>query len=418
MASGHKDPLMVPSDSGRCAPAPQTANKAKVHERIPLLSKMRETFVEAYSLKPHCSTENGVVLDYEPYKLTSLRGLLAFEGTVLVDPVLLVEQVIYSIIFFGVGGTLYYLQSKTLGAAKEDRRYIFDKLTEQEDLMRKFSLIITMLAAFLLSLYTGVMVGRWWTIRTQGVGAIKTAASELVMYISQFVTKDAEVLSAIQRNARASLRMIFLWRRRLMTHEQADEQAVREELVESGILTDEEVDLLFSPGWHKNLWESIWTWNVCIVQTLHEEGLIKSEQLLVMLLDKCSIGRNGIQVIATHLETKVPLSYVHLLGLIVKLHNLVCAVIMGVLLSVAIKERNGIIMCQLFGRTLLMPFIFNAILLINAELSDPFDGGVGDFPQEAYDKGIDTGCQSIVMAGAQLPQWLAERRERKAEVQK
>merc|ERR1740117_1126043 len=81
---------------------------------------------------------------------------------------------------------------------------------------------------------------------------------------------------------------------------------------------------------------------------------------------------------------------------------------MGVLFSSALKERNVIVCLQLYGRSILMPFLFNAILVINAELADPFDGGKGDFPKDKYDKGIQNDVRSFVTAGSRLPPWLAE----------
>merc|ERR1719359_2245716 len=107
------------------------------------------------------------------------------------------------------------------------------------------------------------------------------------------------------------------------------------------------------------------------------------------------------------------MQYVHLLGFIVKLHNLVLAVAMGILFSSALKQRNVIVCLQLYGRTLLMPFLFNSILLINAELSDPFDGGTADYPYLKYDKGFDVDGTSFLEAGANLPAWLEDRHESK-----
>eukprot|EP00928_Gymnodinium_smaydae_P087489 TRINITY_DN71746_c0_g1_i1.p1 TRINITY_DN71746_c0_g1~~TRINITY_DN71746_c0_g1_i1.p1 ORF type:complete len:448 (-),score=90.74 TRINITY_DN71746_c0_g1_i1:27-1286(-) len=369
----------------------------------PFLKKLETTFLEAYSTSPHCTLEDGVVVDYEPYKLASLRNLSAVKGTVLLDPLLLVEMVILTLLFLLAAVPLLLYQ---LLGQNDSAHYVHEKLQAQESNIRKFSMIMTMLAAFLLSLYMGIMVGRWWTIRTAGVGAIKAAAADLQMFVSQFVTRDEEVLSAIRRYARASLRLIFLWRRQLLENEKEMEV----NLVDTGILTKDELALLTSSKWNHNLYESIWAWEVSIIETLHQEGLIKGEQMLMMLLQKCCDGRAGVQTIVTHLAVKVPMQYVHLLGFIVKLHNLIVAGLMGICFSVALKERNVIICLQLYGRTLLMPFLFNAILTICAELSDPFDGGAGDFPQKRYDAGIEKDARSLTIAGQHLPAWLEERK--------
>lgn len=383
----------------------------KQEEETPVIQKVWTELREAYGGASHCKFENGVVVDYEPYKMASLRTLCMCKGTVLVDPVLLFEQVILTGIFLLAAVPLYALQSDQISwGDKESRVYHYEKLVEQEGPIRKFSMIITSLAALLLSLYTSIMIARWWTIRTQGVGAIKGAATELVLYISQFVTQDEEMLNAIQRYARASLKLIFLWRRMLI----ADEDVVRADLLSNNILKEEEIDELFSKTWNHNLYESIWCWNVSIVQTLWAEDKIKNPEMLMLLLEKCAEGRAGVALIATHLTTKVPMVYVHLLGFIVKLHNLICALLMGVLFSLAVKERNVLVCVQLFGRTLIMPFLFNAILMINSEISDPFDGQESDFPDHRYDMELKRGTDSMLEAGLHLPTWLQERRSNNA----
>lgn len=394
-------------------------------EKSPLVgkpppSKLMETFYEAYSLKPHATFEKGAIADYDPWKLSSLRVLFASGGTVLEDSMLFLEQVILTLIFLLGFLPTYALQSKQMGMVdQEDRHEAHDKLLDQEANIRKFTLIMTSLSAFLLSLYTSIMISRWWMIRCGGIGAMKAATSELQMHLSQFVTNDEFLLGSIRRYARASLQMIFMWRRGTITKE----NELRKELVgpnwskmaidEVGlILSSDEVNRLLSETWNHNLYESIWTWNVCIIETLHREGLINNEPLLVYLLDKCSDARKGVQLIVTHVAVKVPMQYVHLLGFIVKLHNIICAYLMGVLFSSALKERNTITCLQLYGRTLLLPFLFNAILLINCALADPFSGGAADFPKEKYDKGFEGDGKSFLEAGNNLPEWIDRRGHR------
>jgi len=380
-------------------------------EKTPLITKLRLTLDEAYSMEDSSSFEHGVVTDYEPYKLSTMSVFCACKGTVIQDFALFFELFVLTLVFLAVALPLYAMQSRAIGLAHgPDRRALFDKLQDQESNIRKFSLIMTMLAAFLLSLYTSLMVSRWWAIRTGGVGAMKAATSDILISVSQFVTKDAQVLDAIGRYTRASLRLLFIWRRGNIN----DDDTLHKELVEPGILTNDELDLLMSETWNVNLPESIWAWQVSIIRTLYQEGKIQNDQMLVMLLEKCSEGRAGVQLICTHLSTKVPMQYVHLLGFIVKLHNLIVAVLMGVLFSSALKERNVIVCLQLYGRSILLPFLFNAILVINAELSDPFDGGSADFPMFKYDKSFESDAQCFIEAGSKPPSWLDQRGAKKS----
>lgn len=266
--------------------------------------------------------------------------------------------------------------------------------------MRAFAAIMTTLASLLLSFYTAMAVGRWWAMRTVGIGGIKAAAMELEMLISQMVTQEEEVLGAIRRYARTSLVLIFLWRRKRLAH-------MKEDLLEFGLLNAEEVDKL--KQWDHCLHETIWSWQSAIVCTLWREGKISSEPLLKKLMEKCSDGRAAVQCIHTHLAVKIPMQYVHLLSFLVKMHNFVLAVIMGALFGAAVRSGETIICVQLVGRTLVLPILFNAILLINAELSDPFGGSQNDFPARTYQNGLENDGAGVVKAGQNMPSWMKRR---------
>merc|ERR1719181_1417924 len=103
---------------------------------------------------------------------------------------------------------------------------------------------------------------------------------------------------------------------------------------------------------------------------LYKEGKISSDNLFRLLMDRVSNGRKAVQTVHTHLGVRIPMQYVHLLGMLVKMHNAVLAIIMGILVGAAVRNGETIIVLQGFCRTLLLPMLFNAILLINVQLSD------------------------------------------------
>jgi len=343
---------------------------------------------------------NENVTDYEPLKFSTFRVLFAVEGTILQDKILLIEQLLITLIFIGCAAPVYILfNARGYSIVPEDesmRKWV----DGQETRMREFAMIMTILASLLLSFYTSISVARWWVIRAQGVGGIKAAAMDLEIMISQCVTQEPQVLESIRRYARTSLILVFLWRRKRLG-------GMKEELVSQGLLTEQECDQLLK--YNHMLHETIWAWQSAIVCTLHNEGKIQSDQLLRALLERCSDGRKAIQCIHTHLAVKIPMQYVHLLGLLVKLHNLVLAVIMGALFGAAIRNADFIICCQLAGRTLLLPMLFNSILLINAGMSDPFTGNPTDFPGHAYSAALEKDGSSFVKASKAMPDWMAKR---------
>merc|ERR1719353_1513305 len=153
-----------------------------------------------------------------------------------------------------------------------------------------------------------------------------------------------------------------------------------------------------------NLHEKIWAWQMAIVNKMYQEGKIKSDQLYSILLQKVLDGRAAVQLVHTHLAVRVPMQYVHLLGLLVKMHNFVLAVIMGVLFGAAARQGQTILCVQLVARIFILPFLFNAILLINCDLADPFNGSEGDFPGDVYQVAIGKDCEAMIGATDNFPQ--------------
>lgn len=354
----------------------------------------------AYGLSSHATivkapnTEVECFTDYEPLKLSTFRVFFLSRGTIVGNSILFTEQLLITLVFISCALPVYYFFKTDM---PEDQISLRRFLSQQENKMRAFAKIMTGLAAFLLSFYTATTVGRWWTMRTSGVGAIKASTVDLHMLLHQCVTKEEQVLSAVQRYGRASLVLIFMWRRKEMSQ-------LTDMMTKHGLLTDQECAQLLRS--QHCLHETIWAWQVSIVTKLHMQGKIKSDRLFGLLLEKCTQGRAAAQCIHTHLAVKVPMMYVHLLGMLVKMHNLILAIIMGLLFGAALRSGYFILCVQLFARTLILPFLFNAILLINCDLSDPFNGGDADFPGEVYQATLGKDCVGISDMANNLPEWL------------
>jgi hypothetical protein len=426
-------------------------------ERTPLFADVNEAIREAYGTASCAKFMPGteVVVDYEPKKLSSFRVCCVRRGSIMTNPILFVEQVLLTCIFIGFASLTFYAtimdtsdhthdaikveippqprqmqpyqppvdhnMDDSMGSVNEIKDFLFLAtphrrgismtrwITKQEPKMRAFAMIMTFLAAFLMALYTSMSVNRWWTIRTQGIGGIKAATVDLEWTLCQLVTQDEHVLSAIRRYGRASLKLVFLWRRQEEVGALSD--SAKEQLFENDLLTEDEVAQL--KGLSHCLHETIWSWQVGIVHLLRKEGRIKSDSVYQLLLDHCEQGRTAVQCIHTHLAVRIPMQYVHLLGFVVKMHNVILAVIMGTLCGVTFRQKEVLICCQLFGRTLILPFLFNAILLINSELGDPFDGtGADDFPGANLMSGLEKDCAGFVTASQNMPAWIMERADK------
>jgi len=377
-------------------------------EKTPLSENMQQ-LQDAYGLECHAkfSKREGFsnadsLVDYEPLKLSSFRVFWSTRATVLRDPVLLMEQLIITLFFLSSACPVYYFFGEEVASNRQGDLSVRRWLSAQEGKMRQFAMIMSNLAAFLLSFYTSISVARWWAMRTGGVGGIKAATVDLEWLLYQNVTKEEQVLSAVRRYGRTSLMLIFLWR-------MGNLGEMKEYLVKHGLLFEHEADQLLK--WNHCLHETIWAWQGAIVTMLYKEKKIKSDQMFSLLLEKCMEGRSAVQLVHTHLAVRIPMQYVHVLGLLVKMHNFVLAFIMGALFAAALRSHETIICVQVFARTCILPFLFNAILLINAELSDPFNGCITDFPGMCYQSALENDCKGFISATQNMPEWLNSRSE-------
>ncbi|CAK9058872.1 Bestrophin homolog 18 [Durusdinium trenchii] len=306
-------------------------------------------------------------------------------GTVFTSPALWVEQFVILALFVGMAAAVHHFG-------------IHDEATSKE--AGSFADKMATLAAFLLGFYTSLTVSRWWRLRTDGVGNIWSSASQLSLFISQFVTRDPQILGALRRYARGSLSLVFLKRRY-----GADFVRKLDKLVDDDIFTLDEVEQL--RAYNSNLAESVWTWVAHIVADLYKKGQIKSEMMLTFLMERVNLGRGGAALIGAQMGTPIPLPYVHFIGFLVKIHNIILGLSYGYMMGTTWKmDHFSVSQVFLTLKVFFIPLLYNAILLVNASLADPFSGEVNDFPWQKYQKGIESDGFSYIQAGEHLPMWM------------
>jgi len=265
---------------------------------------------------------------------------------------------------------------------------------------------LSAVAAFLLAFYTSLCVSRWWHLRTDGINKMMQTTSELTLFLYTFITQDKQVLSAIRRYARASLEII------LMERLYRDADQVLDDLyylTKINILTEDEVQALRESG--DNPAEAIWAWSFQIVNNLIKAGLIPNVPLQCTIIGIVNKGRASVALIRNLLDCPVPMPYVHLLGVLVKLSNICSAFTYGVMWGLHGRDtKHGVPfaldLAFTVGRAVLVPMMFNAILTINADLSDPFSADLNDFPVRKYQLTMESDSECYVRAAQTLPSWL------------
>eukprot|EP00927_Polykrikos_kofoidii_P018697 TRINITY_DN1869_c0_g1_i3.p1 TRINITY_DN1869_c0_g1~~TRINITY_DN1869_c0_g1_i3.p1 ORF type:complete len:439 (-),score=61.20 TRINITY_DN1869_c0_g1_i3:87-1319(-) len=351
--------------------------------------------LRCYSMmEPHCVFDQSFgsqhIVEYDVQKLTTVRVFFVLSGTVLTDPILWFEMFLNSAVFAMVLLLSMYFRLDDL-----------NHFVGEESDIRAFISMLTMLVCLILAFYTSLNISRWWDVRMVGVKAIWHASSKLTLQVSQGVTRDPELLDAIWRYACASLAFVFMMRSGVP--DQMDN------MIKWGLLTEDESQLMSEIPCSQRS-EAIWSWLACMITRLNRHGLVNGAPHYTGLMNTIDDGRGGSNVMNSYLETPIPMSYVHLLGLMVKLHNIMVAMLMGILSAKHTAGGDYLGAFRTMFRAFFMSFLYNALLLINDDISDPFGGDISDFPMEKILEEIKADAESIIACGSadNLPAWLVQ----------
>jgi len=282
----------------------------------------------------------------------------------------------------------------------------FRDVVGKESSIRAFIAMFSTLIGLLLSFYTALNLNRWWAMR-QGVEQIQGACKTLTLLVSQ-LSSDSELLDSIHRYARASLYLVFA------SHAEGKEDSPLAMTVSAGLLMQEEASKIgqanpCEAATPMTQAEVVWVWLANIVTRLNDQGLTKGGPHYCALMNAVSSGSTGVTNIQAYLETPIPLGYVHLLCLMVKLHNVIITVLMALTTVMLAGGAQGIQPVGMFRtafRAFFMPFLYNAILILNMQVTDPFGGDSVDFDFNLYDRGMLASAKAYAKASRDPPDWL------------
>lgn len=341
-------------------------------------------------------SEMGIVERYDVDRLTSWRAFGAFEGTVLQSTELWVETCILLAIYLMIFLVLLYFRWEK-----------FSSFIGREQNIRDFIAMFSTLIGLLLSFFTALNLNRWWQMR-MGIHDIQTGTTRLIILISNGVTGDKEVLSAIDRYARTSLYFIFAGCQHI--------KRPRKEAIERGLLTEDEADQLrkLNPNQMFVQAQTLWVWIANLLTRMHRQARTKGPPHYCMLLKAVELGRAGFDHIFTHLETQIPMGYVHLLCWMVKLHNLILVCLMAL---VSVKHTGGkdgwneVALFRVSFRAFFMPFLYNAILVLNTQITEPFGTDALDFEFEVFNRNLQHASCTFIAAAEGVPKWIRDDRQ-------
>lgn len=340
--------------------------------------------------------DKGVSGSYDVEQLSTIKVFCVANKTVLVQADLWKETGLMGLLFWAVFAFVFWKRPEG-----------FSQILGNEAGIRAFLAMFSTLIGLLLSFYTALSLGRWWQMRLS-VHKIQDAAKRLTMMLSQGVTDDQVLLATIHRYARASLFLIFA-----ASQFKEGDVAPLDQALERGLLEQEEVDKLkkLNPSMTFVQAETLWVFLANAMSRLNAQGLVKGPPHYCLLMSAVEDGRCGVTTIQTHLDTPIPLGYVHLLCLMVKLHNFLVTILLAltaVMLSGGEKGVRPVGMFRTAFKAFFMPFLYNAILILNSDVTDPFGGDDSDFAFNSFDVNIAMSAQGSVLAADNLPEWISK----------
>lgn len=359
--------------------------------------------IKKFTKKEHdVQTVAGTLHKYDPAVNEGLRTCCVYRGTIFERIArhrsFIIEMLFYFLLFF-----------VAFGAGYLDQCYNYlepIKLRGIEGIMS--------LTRWLLTGYIGYEIARWWRLRTDGIGSIWAGSSNLAIMIAAHFPgatgQDKRIRETIKRYCRASIATLF--HRYGQTHFTWNDINLR------GTLTSKEIATLKKQGSYP---EAIWSWIGSYLADIYKAGLLPCV-VYQNCLDQVAKGRGGAGLIGAQMGCQLPLTYVHAVNFMVKFGNVIITLQQGYELAKniyypdknkAIFNTDGSmryefktqpweanhkkitdlkyvtwILSSLFS-VLVMTTLYNAMLVVAASLSNPFDQDRLSFPGLWYEKGVD-----------------------------
>jgi len=364
-----------------------------------MLSSMKEKAGETTALlgspkipQLPISAPDPPVIAYDPEQLTNWRAIIALNGTIFMQPAVIMIIVSQFFCALGVAGLLYFF-------TKHPESYNSDAM---KDIVKTVAVSI----AFLLGLFLSSCINRWWDTIT---------SLEMLFGTIKRLTMTAINLE-LPSASRATLARRCVLSTHLLQVEQTENHALlagkqtKEDLVEhwaaifehweqSGMCTKYERALLQKVPQQQR---SFFAWSLVSKELLVQRpNLVSADGTTdVMAYDRlCDLVQSGVasvSAVRTAAAFQMPYIYVHLLAFMIHFVNVLTAVGTGVRIGLILakaKHGNGVIdMNELINALVFLivqAFIYQAFLTIGAALSFPITGSAYRVPLKSMCVALD-----------------------------
>jgi len=332
------------------------------------------------------------VIAYDPEQLTNWRAIIALNGTIFMQPAVIMIIVSQFFCALGVAGLLYFF-------AQHPEAYNSDAM---KDIVKTVAVSI----AFLLGLFLSSCINRWWdTITSLEMlfGTIKrltmTAINLELPSASRATLARRCVLSTHLLQVEQTENHALLAGKQTKADLEEHWAAIFEHWEHTGMCTKYERALLQKVPQQQR---SFFAWSLVSKELLVQRpNLVSSDGSTdVMAYDRlCDLVQSGVasvSAVRTAAAFQMPYIYVHLLAFMIHFVNVLTAVGTGVRIGLILakaKHGNGVIdMNELINALVFLivqAFIYQAFLTIGAALSFPITGSAYRVPLKSMCVALD-----------------------------
>lgn len=265
--------------------------------------------------------------------------------------------------------------------------------------------------AIFAGLYLDTMVCRWWTIRKDGIGELTKSIADLVTLVGPFCKEsdavEDNIRNVILRYGLLSHALLYYeaqgyflpqgfgpscdmdsasakeFARRLGEKDPDSEDLAWFDLMERELVTDEEMKHLRNV---KRKFGAVWAWLLSYLVHLTEKDVMPFD-LFEFSAEIARQGRAAGNLVLTHIETPLPLPYVHLVCIMVNLYQVCFAIVTGIVVAHARDEVHSWKLnpdqtsCSQVLQLFLFCMIYQGVLETVEKMANPLGMDDIDFPQ-------------------------------------
>lgn len=380
-----------------------------------------EKFVRLLGTKPMHEPGRKIVR-FSEKRLLKFDWLWTWRGTILSSSFIWSQLAIVYLIGGITFIVAYFAQTSKSGRFYEEHinggtddlvevLEIFDEMQEIATIGES----LTLLVAFVLGLYVTKQVDIFWNIRQeffQGVlNSVQSICIRMAIYFPSNNREDVDARETVLRYGLLSTALLFkdaaevdVW-----TMRQRHAAGVHDlsDLVRDGLLTEQEAGLLQHCPAKSQV---VWVWIASFFTKMCLDGRLpdplKNQEAI---LKECTKANCNVSFVLGRINTQYPLTYSHLVVLMVKVLIYITAIQAGYITAISVIFHYSYwAVTQIIMLTVLTVF-HQGLIDIKEHISNPFRKNSTDFSWKIFHSRLCNECKAIFDAGAAPPYTKPER---------